>query len=78
MLLAIVLSLVALAFCVYFLHLFFQLNRSERKLQTTLRDVEASMLNRYGKPRPSESGMDEETESKAKTKPSSPHIEKKA
>jgi len=52
MILAILLGLFAFAFTAYFLHLFFQLNQSERKLQDTLTEVEASMLQRYGRPKP--------------------------
>jgi len=75
MLLAVVLSLVTFAFCAYFLHLFFQLNRSERKLQSTLNEIEASMLNRYGRPRTPE---EKEKEASHDDKPKSRGIEKKA
>lgn len=51
MILALVLGLVAIAFTAYFMHLFFQLNRAERRLQETFHEVEAIMLQRYGRPR---------------------------
>lgn len=51
MLLALVLGFIALAFSAYFLHLFFQLNKAERRLQDTFNDVEAVMLQRYGRQR---------------------------
>jgi len=49
MLLALVLGFIALAFSAYFLHLFFQLNKAERRLQETFNDVEAVMIQRYGR-----------------------------
>jgi|GEM_PF-6174310 len=51
MVLTMLIGLLAVTFLAYFLHLFFQLNRSERKLQEALTDVEASMLQRYGPPK---------------------------
>ena len=51
MLLTLLIGLLACAFLAFFLHLFFQLNRSERRLQSMLMNVEASMLQRYGRPK---------------------------
>jgi len=51
MLLALVLGFIALAFSAYFLHLFFQINKAERRLQETFNDVEAVMIQRYGRQR---------------------------
>lgn len=52
MLLALVLALILLAFSAYFLHLFFQLNKAEQRLQQTFNGVEAVMVQRYGRKRP--------------------------
>ena len=62
MLIALVLGFLALALSAYFLHLFFHLNRSERKLQALVRDVEATMLMRYGKQGAKEKSADDEDE----------------
>jgi hypothetical protein len=51
MIIALLLGLLALAFVAYFLHLFFQINKSESKLEAALADVEASMLQQYGRPK---------------------------
>lgn len=55
MLFALLIGLLMLAFLAYYLHLFFQLNRSERRLHDALTDVEASMLQQYGRPKPTKS-----------------------
>lgn len=59
MILSLLLGLFAFAFSAYFLHLFFQLNKAERTLQSALTEVEASMLQRYGRPKSPKEGTSE-------------------
>jgi hypothetical protein len=51
MIITMLIGLLTVTFIAYFLHLFFLLNRAERKLQDALSDIEASMLQRYGPPK---------------------------
>ena len=76
MVISLVLGCLAIALLAYFLHLFFQLNRSETKLQEALRDIEASMLLRYGRPQAFKPAEDDDEE--AEEKPRSASINKKA
>jgi len=66
MLLALLIGLLAFAFMAFFVHLFFQLNRSERRLQTMLMNVEASMLQRYGRPKAPKTAEEIEAEHHSK------------
>ena len=67
MLISLLLGLLAIILTAYFLHLFFQLNRSEKLLQDAIRDVEASMLQRYGRPLAFKPRDDQDPDSESKS-----------
>lgn len=54
MIIAIIIGLIALAFAAYYLAAFYQLSRAELLVKEALQDVEASMVNYYGRPHSSD------------------------